>query len=81
MMNYDRLEHACGKGMQKNMQLSNVTVPVKIEDRSNRKEKEFTLEEVNERIQNLVQPPLSRNLDYFKNICGLNAMGMNPHKL
>jgi hypothetical protein len=72
MMNYDRLEHACGKGMQKNMQLSNVTVPVKIEDRSNRKEKEFTLEEVNERIQ---------NLDYFKNICGLNAMGMNPHKL
>jgi hypothetical protein len=54
---------------------------VKIEGRSNRREKEFTLEEVNDRIHNLVQPPPPQNLDYFKNVCGLSATGMNPHKL
>jgi hypothetical protein len=77
----DRLEDACGDGVQKNVHLSNVSVPVKIEGRSNRRKKEFTLEEVNDRIRNLVQPPLPRNLHYFKNVYGLSATGMNPHKL
>jgi hypothetical protein len=61
--------------------MSSSSVHVKVKDRPSKREKDFTLEEVNERIRNLVQPPPPRNLEYFRNVYRLSATGMNPHKL
>jgi hypothetical protein len=81
MLNSDSLVDAAPEGVQKNATISSSSIPAKVEGRPSRREKDFTLEEVNERIRNLVQPPPPRNLEYFRNVCGLSAMGVNPHKL
>jgi hypothetical protein len=81
MLNSDSLVDAAPEGVQKNATISSSSIPAKVEGRPSRREKEFTLEEVNDQIRNLVQPPPPRNLEYFRNVCRLSAMGMNPHKL
>jgi hypothetical protein len=42
-------------------------------------EKAWMLEEVQDRIRRLAKPPPARDSNYFKNVCGLNGIGDNPH--
>jgi hypothetical protein len=43
--------------------------------------KDFSLEEIKEKIQSLQKPPPTRDIAYFQDVCNLNNKGTNPHRL
>lgn len=49
--------------------------------REARKLNDLSLHEILTRIRNLQKPPPPRDFKYFKEICGLPAVGTNAHKL